>query len=290
MRPSSFALLLPGLLLVGLFAHAGRAESVLQSKRLTVRGLHGAEPAVAIWTRPPAETDKLPIVIAFHGKSESLLGPQRGHAAWVERYGLGKAYEALLGGVLTPLAFGGLVRERELAGLNAELAARPFAGLVTVGVYTPDLLRARPEEVERYARWVALELLPQLRAQLPVASAVPRQAGVDGVSLGGMIALEVGLRFPEVFGAVGTMQPAIRGREAELATLAERARAVHAQRLRLLSSDGDPFLPAARALSQELRKRRIAHELVVYPGRHDYAFNRGPGSIELLHFHDHALR
>jgi enterochelin esterase-like enzyme len=87
------------------------------------------------------------------------------------------------------------------------------------------------------------------------------------------------------------MQPAVRGRESQLADLAELARSVqHRQRLRLLSSDADPLLPVTQELSQELRKRRIAHQLVVTPGGHDYAFNRGPGAIELLFFHDRALR
>jgi iron(III)-salmochelin esterase len=110
------------------------------------------------------------------------------------------------------------------------------------------------------------------------------------VSLGGMVALEVGLRFPDVFGAVGAMQPAVRGREALLAALAEQARSKQHQNLRLLSSDRDPLLPVTQTLSQELRKRHVAHQLVVTPGGHDYAFNRGPGAIELLHFHDRALR
>jgi hypothetical protein len=255
----------------------------------------GAEPeqAIAIWSTPVSVDEKLPLVIAFHGRGESALGPARGYAAWVELYGLNKAYTALLGGPLTRAAFGGLVREGELSALNAELRARAFQGVVTVGVYTPDLLAdvGKPEKIARYATWVARTLLPAVQQKVTVASRVPRQVGVDGVSLGGMVALEVGLRFPDVFGAVGTMQPAVRGRESQLADLAEQARTTQQRQvLRLLSSDADPLLPVTQELSQELRKRRIAHQLIVTPGGHDYAFNRGPGAIELLHFHDRALR
>ena len=75
----------------------------------------------------------------------------------------------------------------------------------------------------------------------PVVSQEARAVGVDGVSLGGMVALEVGLRHPEVFGAVGAMQPAVRGREAELAARAERAAQRFPQTVRLLSSDRDPL-------------------------------------------------
>jgi dienelactone hydrolase len=292
LRPPS--LLAGALALLALWPLSGRATSRLTSQRFSVEGPRAGarEQAIAIWAEPTSADEKLPIVIAFHGKGESVLGPARGYAAWVERYGLSKAYAALLEAPLTPASFGGLVREHELSALNAELRGRAFQGVLAVGVYTPDLLADAndPDALSSYARWVAQVLVPKVQKTLPVASSAPRQAGVDGVSLGGMVALEVGLRHPDVFGAVGSMQPAIRGREPVLAALAEQARKAHHQQLRLLSSDGDPLLPVTRTLSQELRKRRIAHQLVITPGGHDYAFNRGPGAIELLHFHDRALR
>lgn len=287
LRPSTLALLCSGLVLASWFARAGKAEPRVQVKHFTIQGVRGPERAVATWAEP-ATNERLPIVLAFHGKGESVLGPARGYAAWVDRYDLPKAYEALLGGVLGAAAFGGLVRERELVAENNELAVHPFVGVLAVGVYTPDLLRAPAADVERYATWVARTLLPELRRSFSFAS--ERMAGVDGVSLGGMVALEVGLRFPDVFASVGAIQPAVRGREAELAERALAARAVHTQELRLLSSDADPLLPVTRTLSEELRARRVSHRLLVHPGGHDYAFNRGPGAIELLRFHDRALR
>lgn len=284
--------LLPELLLL-LAAWPVAAASPLTSQRFSVEAARGdgREQAIALWAPPAKQGEQLPIVIAFHGKGESVLGPARGYAAWMDRYGLGNAYNALLGAPLTAAAFGGLVREKELDGLNAELKAHAFRGVLAVGVYTPDLLSERdPEVVESYASWVADVLVPHIQKTLPVASTVPRQVGVDGVSLGGMVALEVGLRHPQVFGAVGSMQPAIRGREVAIATLAASARATEHQQIRLLSSDNDPLLPVTRTLSSELRKRHVAHQLLVTPGGHDYAFNRGPGAVELLHFHDRALR
>ena len=276
---------------LGSRAQGGAGE--VQSLSFLVHGLRERESALAVWPRGRvSKTERYPLVIAFHGKGESKLGPERGYKAWTERYGLLPAYEALLGGVLVREAFGGLVRDAELNALNAELKARPFKGVFVVGVFTPDLLPEvdHPERIEAYAEWVAKKLVPKAQRMFPVISEEPRQVGVDGVSLGGMVALEVGLRFPEVFGAVGTMQPAIRGREAELAERALRAQASVPQSLRLLSSDQDPLLPVTRTLSAELRKRRVAHTLQVTPGGHDYAFNKGPGAIELLHFHDRALR
>lgn len=283
---------LPELLCV-LAAWPVAAATPLRSQRFSIDAANGRhEQALALWAPPTRADEQLPIVIAFHGMGESKLGPARGYAAWVERYGLARAYDALLAPPVTAEAFGGLVRERELSSLNGELRAHAFRGVLAVGVYTPDLLaRAEdPEALEHYASWVAEVLVPRIRQALPIASREPRKVGVDGVSLGGMVALEVGLRHPKVFAAVGSMQPAIRGREAQLADLAARARAVERQHIRLLSSDADPLLPVTRTLSSELRKRRVGHQLLVTPGGHDYAFNRGPGAIELLHFHDRALR
>jgi dienelactone hydrolase len=283
-------------LLAAVLAPAGsRGEGDdVQAVSFLIHGLRERETAIALWSRGRvgSKEERYPLVIAFHGMGESKLGPERGYKAWVERYGLREAYAALLGGVLVREAFGGLVREAELKALNVELKARPFRGVFVVGVYTPDLLSAvdHPERIDAYAEWVAKKLVPKAQRMFPVVSNEPRQVGVDGVSLGGMVALEVGLRFPEVFGAVGTMQPAIRGREAQLAERAARAQAAAPQVLRLLSSDQDPLLPVTRTLSSELRKRHVAHTLQVTPGGHDYAFNKGPGAIELLRFHDRALR
>jgi iron(III)-salmochelin esterase len=271
----------------------GRAQSRIQTVRFTIHGPDGdRQSAIAVWPEERPQNERWPVVIAFHGMGESRIGKDKGYRAWLERYGLGPAFEALLGGPLGRDTFGGLVRDQQLAALNAELKERPFRGVFMVGIYTPDLLAqvAHPEKIDAFASWVAERLVSKVRDTFPVASQEPREVGVDGVSLGGMVALEVGLRYPEVFGAVGTIQPAIRGREAEFAERAQQAMAKKPQSLRLLSSDGDPLLPVTRKLSEELRQRHVAHTLVVTPGEHDYAFNQGPGSVELLHFHDRALR
>jgi enterochelin esterase-like enzyme len=275
------------------FSESDGSSNNVEVVRFLVHGQRDREPAIAVWPRGKyVKGERLPLVIAFHGKGEQKLGVERGYRAWVERYGLVPAYEALLGGVLVREAFGGLVRDAELKALNADLKARAFKGVLVVGVYTPDLMAEvdHPERIDAYAAWVAEKLVPKAQRMFPVLSQEPHSAGVDGVSLGGMVALEVGLRHPEVFASVGTMQPAIRGREAELAARAEQAQRTFPQTLRLLSSDHDPLLDTTRKLSEELRKRRVAHTLEVTPGGHDYAFNQGPGAIQLLLFHDRALR
>jgi poly(3-hydroxybutyrate) depolymerase len=269
----------------------GNAESRVQTARFSIHGPSGdRESAIAVWPAGRAK-EPWPFVIAFHGMGESRAGRDKGYRAWVERYNLVEAYQAMLAGPLTSKNFGGLVRDAELARLNAEFTAQPFKGVFVVGVYTPDLLAEvdHPERIDAFAKWVAQKLVPKVRDTFPIADSGDRKVGVDGVSLGGMVALEVGLRYPDVFGSVGTMQPAIRGREEHMADLAKKAAEKAPQAIRLLSSDKDPLLPVTKAFSQALRKRFVAHTLVVTPGGHDYAFNQGPGAIELLYFHDRAL-
>jgi hypothetical protein len=39
-----------------------------------------------------------------------------------------------------------------------------------------------------------------------------------------------------------------------------------------------------------MTQANIAHEFKLLTGPHDYVFNRGPGAVEMLLFHDRALR
>jgi enterochelin esterase-like enzyme len=115
--------------------------------------------------------------------------------------------------------------------------------------------------------------------------------GIDGVSMGGRLALLVGLSRPDVFGAVGALQPALKASEGPMISeLARAAMAKHPVQLRLVSSEADPFLPAIRAVSTQLRADGVVHEFLVLHGHHDYEFNRGPGGTEMLLWHERALR
>lgn len=238
---------------------------------------------------PPGE--RYPVVIALHGRGEALQGPERGYLGWTLLYGLPDAFGVLQRGRVFLADYRRFARPAHLAYVNQSLRRRPFEGVMVVTPYTPDI---GGEEVgspliEEYGDWLAGPLLAALREQLDGAARGRDATAIDGVSLGGRLALEVGLSHPEAFGAVGGMQPAIRGVEEPLADLALAAARTDPQRIRLLTSDDDPFLFATRRLSMELRERRVPHTLTVTPGPHDYEYNRGPGSHELLLFHDRAL-
>lgn len=246
------------------------------------------EQQVLVITPRRASARRWPVVVALHGQGEARRGPDRGFLGWSVDYHLPDAFGALARGRLTTEDYGGFVRPEHLASVNRTLGRDPWDGLVVVCPYTPDLMPDAPgsERIREYAAWVAGPLLARVRADVPQAARGREGTGIDGVSLGGMVALEVGLRHPDAFGSVGALQPAIRGREEAIAALGGNGAPQH---LRLLTSDGDPFRAPTQRLSEMLRARRVAHDLAVVPGPHDYAFNRGPGALEMLLFHERVL-
>lgn len=277
--------------------HAQPPSEAVHYRRVLVDGPDGDPQRVLVTfprradrnEHPPGE--RYPILVALHGATEARDAPERGPLAWAVRYSLPDAFTALMRGRVTPLSYGGFAREEHLAHVNASLRARPFVGMMVVTPYLPDV-GGEPigsARMRRIGDWLAGPLLAAVREELPSAAQTAAGTGIDGVSLGGRVALEVGFAHPEAFGVVGALQPAITGREEELARMALEAAARQPQRVRLLSSDQDPFLGATRRLSQQLGQARFTHTLTVTPGPHDYAFNRGPGGLEMLLFHDRAL-
>jgi iron(III)-salmochelin esterase len=214
---------------------------------------------------------RLPVLIAMHGKGEAVA--------------------ALARGKLEAKDFGGFALPERLKAMNVALAAQPYQGVIVVCPHTPNILATPGYDIhgaDAFAPWVAHALVPRIHAELPATDRV----GLDGVSLGGRASLLVGFAFPELFRVVATLQPAIQA--AEAGELTRRAKAYFAKQpdgiLRLLSTDGDYFKEAVQAFDQQLEAAHLPHVTNLVRGPHDYAFNRGPGGLEMLLFHDRALR
>ena len=105
------------------------------------------------------------------------------------------------------------------------------------------------------------------------------------------MSLRVGLGNPSSFGAVGTLQAALgEDQVTEFTELARSARARNpALKLRLLTSKDDYFHGAISHTSSAWKAAGIEHDYADVPGPHDYPFNRGPGAIEMLLWHDRML-
>lgn len=266
----------------------------VQQRVLDVEAPWGTEKVLVTWPRRTDGRDfapgsSMPIVVALHGRAEAIAGRDRGHLAWND-YGLPEAFGALARRRLEPADFASHVRADHLRYVNHSLARAPFRGVMVVTPYTPDLSTAPHggSAIGNFAAWLAGPLLRTVRQQFPAAAQTRDGTGIDGVSLGGMLALEVGFLYPGTFGTIGAIQPAIYGREGVLAQTAAENR-VSRSHVRLVTSDDDTFLEPTRELSSRLRRLRVAHSLAIYPGPHDATFNQGPGAIELLLFHDRAL-
>lgn len=234
--------------------------------------------------------ERLPLLVALHGWGETLRGVERGAYGWPRDYELGASDHELRRASLRREAFLGQLDEARYQQLRRDLAARPYQGLVVVAPFTPDVLSPDAGALQQgYDRWVVETLVARARRELPVRG--ERTAtGIDGVSLGGLHALEIGLAHPEVFGVVGALQPAVRGRIDRVLARYAPSPTRPAQRVRLVTSRGDVYRRDVAALDEALRARGVDHDLRVLAGPHDYVFNRGVGGVEMLLFHDRALR
>ena len=56
--------------------------------------------------------------------------------------------------------------------------------------------------------------------------------------------------------------------------------------LGLVTSTGDGLRPAVSRMSALLNQVRVKHTLTVLRGPHHYLFNRGPGGVHMLLWHD----
>ncbi len=242
---------------------------------------------VPSWTPP---TERLPVLVALHGRGEANKGPVEGVMGWPRDYALLRAIDRVCAPPLTSRDYEGFVDPAHLAETNDALRVTPFRGLVVVCPYLPDFDLRKPAPMKDYARYLIESVMPRVKAELPVLMA-GRSYGLDGVSLGGAAALRIGLANPEAFGAVGATQAAVGDDQVmEFTALAKAARAKSPDlKLRLLTSQADYFRSALTHASVAWKRAGIAHDFSDVPGPHEYAFNRGPGAIEMLLWHDRAL-
>jgi iron(III)-salmochelin esterase len=238
----------------------------------------------------PDGAEALPMVVAFHGRRESLESLEVGSHAWRDSYELDRLYARMRTPPLTDLDLRRMSEPTRLAAINESLANAPFRGLVTVCPYTPDVPDRKSADFATFSRFVANELVPAAR-RLTGRADDRDKTGIDGISMGGRIALLVGLSHPELFGRVGALQPALKPADAPaISALAKEAMAKAPVQLRLVTSDRDDFLAGTRATSARMHEDGVPHELLVLRGEHGYEFNRGPGGVEMLFWHERLGR
>lgn len=252
-------------------------------------------PSEVVVTVPKDATpsNRMPVLIALHGQGESRKTPTLGARGWIDDYGMIHAFQRLNAPPLNADDFGGMVTKKRLGFFNSALKKKPYRGLIVVCPYLPDRFRSKSldEDAAKYGDFLLNTVLPRVYKETP-AVATPQTLGIDGVSLGGRVAVMVGLTHPDSFGAVGGTQVAFRTDQVEeIAIAAIRARAENPKlRFRILSSDQDRFMEVTRRISSALKQRNVSHQMEIISGNHSYEFNRGPGVYEMLMYYDRALR
>jgi hypothetical protein len=233
-------------------------------------------------------TRKYPLVIAFGGAGECARTPRDGALAWLCYYKTDDAIRALKNNRVTPDDFRGLVTPSHLNDFNKRLRARPYGGIILACPSSPPLSPLVGLEYPDYEEYIVNELVPALKKRYRVADG---RVGVDGVSMGGARSMYYGFKYPEVFASIGSIQGAFGpyfdiyrhfvGRHSEI--LKHRS-------IQLVTSDHDPMAPSVERMHHLLVEHSIRHRYLKLTGPHDYIFNQGPGALELLVFHDRALR
>lgn len=237
-------------------------------------------------------TSNVPLLVLLHGLGET--GDQRiGAFAWLEKYGLASTISRLSHPPVTRTSKRGDFTDEHLRAVNADLTSSPFAGFVVACPYTPNVNRAANlgSALDGYTKWITDVVIPRARSEASISTDAARIA-IDGCSLGGFVAIEVFLRSPQTFGALGTVQAAIGKHRAVpyAERLANVIKQVGPRAIHIETSSADPFREANEALAGELTKRLVTHETIVLPGPHDQPWLREVGTLEMLRWHDRRFR
>ncbi len=282
-------------LAVGLFSPTARAEGRAEGpgvpanaydpaadlRNLRLQDLtEGGRRFVLVTPRFQNPDAPVPLVVLLHGLGET--GDERmGAHAWLERYGLGGAWQRLKRAPVERTSRRGEWTDARLAEVNTELTARPFRGFAMACPFMPNPHGVG--DLDAYAHWLESSLLPRCRKEARVYPS-PERTYLCGVSLGGYVSLEMLVRLPHLFGAWAGLQTAIGTWAAS--GYAEKIARGTKKPLLLLTSSADTWRGSSEALAAALTARSVTNELRVVPGPHDQPWLREAGTIEALHWLD----
>ncbi|MCA9530139.1 MAG: hypothetical protein KC543_08380 [Myxococcales bacterium] len=270
------------------------APSPVLYRRVRVDGFDGKRTTAVVTvprrrggrTAPPGH--RYPTVVALHDASAlARRGAGRAYTAWAGDYGLPVAFAALASGHVTAESYGGTASEAHLAYVNAALAAKPFPGALVINPVVPELSEA---QVKAYGDWLAGPLLAAVRERFAGAARTREGTGIDGLRDGGTLALEVGLSHPDVFGAVGALQPSLDTAAIDrIATLAAARDEKLEQAVRLLTAKDGASFAGVQTLSAKLRAAHVPHRVTELAAAKPEAYESGADALELLRFQTTAL-
>ena len=243
-------------------------------------------PVVVLRPRHP-RAKRLPMVVSLHGRGETAKPPRAGAFGWPHDYGLLSWLEATHSAPVDVQMLSGLGDAHMLRKANARWAAHGPPDLCFVCPYYTDVEVHRPDDARPLMAFLAEQVLPWARAALPVIG-TPAATSIDGVSLGGYLAIRTACAYPKLFRAMGGLQPAMN--RADVPAWRRRMDRAWSQQpnlaLRLLTSDADFFQEGIEALHKALVTDGHKHRYQRVHGPHDYLFNRTFGALALIDFHE----
>ena len=283
------AALLPSAFALRGFASTDARTSWLVEEHVVPNAPAPLGPVVVLRPRH-ARAKKLPLVVTLHGRGETAKSPRAGAFGWANDYGLRTWLEAASDGPVGVDVLSGIGDPRVLARANARWRKHGAPDLCFVCPYYTDVEVHRPDDARPLMEFLAERVVPWAQATLPVDPR-PVATSIDGVSLGGYLALRTACAYPKLFRAAGGIQPAMN--RADVAVWRRRLeRAWHehsALELRLLTSDGDYFQEGIDELHRVLGAAGHKHRYQRVHGPHDYLFNRTFGSLALIDFHEEVF-
>ena len=237
MRLFSHSLAATLVFLAALFASA---ESLAQSRTArTIRiqsSAIGTEATFAVLLPPDYESSaaRYPVVYLLHGGTQN-------HTAFPSR-----------------------------AWFNADVAKRRM--IVVMPHLQPFTFSARAGQPAPVEEFLGRELPAYLDANYRTIND-RRGRAIAGISMGGYGATLLGLKRPDMFGAVGAISAALStgARPDSVTSLAAALTPDTAAYFFIACGIGDSVLPSSRALATQLRDRQIRSELREVPGGHDWS-------------------
>jgi len=234
---------------------------------------------------------KWPVAILLHGYAQALEG-ERALSAWGAEYDVLGAYKNLNEGAVATTAALGAARAQTII---EDLRTAPFQGMVLVSPVTPIpyFQRDLAQALTSYADWMHQDLLPAVAQVAPVSTA-PEAIGLAGVSMGGLVGLELMWRFPERFGAYCGIQIAIKRSQAEsyawlLQRAFQRMDGGRGRPVRVVTSTRDTYRWSNQAFYRALRRNHVDASIELREGGHTSRWMRQAGSLESLLWLDRTL-
>lgn len=243
--------------------------------------LDSRQPFVLIIPREAKKRNKLPALILMSGRGEAIRSPIEGARAWTKYYGIQNIYAQMRDQKLPQKIFLNNVKEKHYNAYSTLLKKYPFKEFFIISPKTPDIDREN-YDFDRFEKFLRLELIPFLSEKYKIDES---KIGINGISLGGLWSLYLGTSHPEFYRFIGNQQGAFKKHSQKIErNLVANREELKKSNIRLVTSERDYLKQDVIEMKDILKKHGLKHSFVILDGPHDYIFNQGAGSVDILFY------